>query len=166
MSVLALGEVLKTPRLRISAAATADIESSKGWLAASLKPEWAIEDLMAAVVDRGALGVRDGDGTLLGIAVVLVDSPEARAATVPFVAVIPERRFRGLGGEACIAIERRLRQARFARVYAPVPETRGLAVYFWLRLGFRPVTRAHAPWPLVGLDQNRVPGVWLMREEN
>src|SRR3989304_2843722 len=48
------------------------------------------------------------------------------AASVPFIAIDPRRRFRGLGGEAALAIERDLRRKLAVdRVYAPVPDGRG-----------------------------------------
>jgi hypothetical protein len=77
----------------------------------------------------------------------------------------PTRRYRGLGGEAALALERHLRK-RFdiEKVYAPIPDWRGLAVYFWLRQGYRPVTFAEAPWPLTGLLIEPRPGIWMLRD--
>jgi hypothetical protein len=70
-----------------------------------------------------------------------------------------------LGGEAGLALERHLRhKLGVERVYAPVPDGRGLAVYFWLRLGFRPLTRSEAPWPLVGLGDESGRGIWMVSE--
>jgi hypothetical protein len=37
-------------------------------------------------------------------------------------------------------------------------------VYFWLRLGYRPLTSAQAPWPLAGLSQAPRRGIWMVRE--
>ena len=52
------------------------------------------------------------------------------------------------------------------RVYAPVPEGRGLAVYFWLRLGFRPLSRAESPKSPLGLTGDSKPGIWMVRDGN
>jgi hypothetical protein len=92
---------------------------------------------------------------------------EARlSACIPFLGIEPARRFRGLGGEAGLALERHLRlRSGVRRVLAPVPDGRGLAVYFWLRLGFRPLTTSEAPWPLVGLSPTKVAGIWMASEE-
>ena len=96
---------------------------------------------------------------------LLSDRPEPGAVSVPLVAVAPQRRFSGLGGEAVLAVEREVR-ARWGvqRCYAPVPDGRGLAVYFWLRLGYRPLTTAQAPWPLAGLSDEPRRGMWMVRD--
>jgi len=74
-------------------------------------------------------------------------------------------RYRGLGGEAALAIERRLRDGlAVERVYAPVPETRGLAVYFWLRLGYRPLLPSRAPAP--PRFATGAGGIWLLRDSD
>jgi len=45
-----------------------------------------------------------------------------------------------------------------------VLDGRGLAVYFWLRLGYRPLTTAQAPWPLAGLSNEPRRGLWMVRD--
>ena len=49
-----------------------------------------------------------------------------------------EARGYGAGSEAATALLRSLRQ-RYGAVRAWAPHDRGLAVYFWVRMGFRPV---------------------------
>jgi hypothetical protein len=49
-------------------------------------------------------------------------------------------------------------------VYAGIPEGRGLAVYFWLRLGYRPISSAEAPDAPLGLGAESRPGIWMVRE--
>lgn len=134
------------------------------WLAEALAPEWRWGDLETAV--RAGCGVLITNGAApVGAGVVLFDVPAAGAASVPFLAIDPARRYRGLGGEAALALERHLRLRHgLSRVFAPVPDGRGLAVYFWLRLGYRPLTRSGAPWPLAGLGGRTLPGIWLVRE--
>jgi hypothetical protein len=84
---------------------------------------------------------------------------------VALLTIAPQRRFVGLGGEAALALEREIR-ARWGteRVYSPVPDGRGLAVYFWLRQGYRPLQTPEAPWPLAGLGDEARPGIWMLRE--
>jgi hypothetical protein len=49
-------------------------------------------------------------------------------------------------------------------VYAPVPDGRGLAVYFWLRLWFRPLRSAESPGPVIGLVGETRAGMWMLRD--
>src|SRR5262249_25968616 len=81
-------------------------------------------------------------GEATGYAVVALDLPRPGAATFDYIVIAPDERYRGLGGEAGLAIERRLREAGYGRIFAAVPDTIGLAVYFWLRLGLRPLLEA------------------------
>jgi hypothetical protein len=137
-----------------------------GWLSSSaLTPDWQIEDLEATWPSSTAVLVSDKAGEALGLIVLLADRPEPGDVSVPLVAVTPQRRFSGLGGEAVLVVEREVR-ARWGvkRCFAPVPDGRGLAVYFWLRLGYRPLTTAEAPWPLAGLSEEPRRGMWMLRE--
>jgi GNAT superfamily N-acetyltransferase len=85
-------------------------------------------------------------------------APHADAALVRALIVAPDRRRLGIGGRAAVALERRL--ARTAkRVFVPVPSDFGLALYFWLRLGYRPLTQAE--WPAA---PGRSPSTWMVRE--
>jgi len=157
------GETSVTARLILTVARTPDIDSM-AWLEQALSPEWQLDDLLADVeTDEAVLISRDG--LAIGIAVALPGALEADAACVPLIAIAPPQRFRGLGGEAALAIEARiLDRWGCAQVLAPVPEGRGLAVYFWLRLGYAPLIRSLAPWPLVGLNGRSVPGIWMGRD--
>jgi GNAT superfamily N-acetyltransferase len=135
-----------------------------GWLEAALAPEWTLTSLEAAVVSGDGVLVNDSDGSAIGLAIVLRDVPSASCATVPFLSIEPDRRFRGLGGEAGLALDRWLRSKGYDKVYAPIPDGRGLAVYFWLRLGFRPLTKPESPGPLIGLTSESKPGIWMLRD--
>lgn len=136
------------------------------WLQATLTPDWQTADLECAVSAGAGVLVSDAANEPIGLAIALLDLPQPGTATVPFLTIAPERRFRGLGGEAALALERHLRRKfGVTRVFAPVPDGRGLAVYFWLRLGFRPLLQTEAPWPLVGLTSEARPGIWLARDE-
>ncbi len=136
------------------------------WLANALAPEWQVDDCAAAIESGSAALVSDPNGAAVGACIVGFDAPVEGAVSIPLVAVEPEQRYRGLGSEAALALEQHLR-ARLAaeRIYAPVPDGRGLAVYFWLRLGYRPLLKEMAPWPLASLNAASPPGIWLLRDQ-
>jgi GNAT superfamily N-acetyltransferase len=158
------GETAETERVVLSAARSPDIQEMP-WLAAALAPEWEIADLLAHVEADEGVAIAKPSGGLIGVAVVTPDEPEAGVACMAFVAIDPRERFRGLGGEAGLAVERRVMERWGARrVLASVPEGRGLAVYFWLRLGYRPLTQPDAPWVVRGLGGKAVPGIWMERD--
>jgi hypothetical protein len=105
------------------------------------------------------------EGEAMGLALVRLDSPSSGDATIVFLGMQPERRYRGLGGEAGLAVERLVRERTgVGRVYAGVPEGRGLAVYFWLRLGFRPLSIGEAPGAPLGLTSESKPGIWMLSD--
>ena len=161
-------EVLQTQRLRLRTATPEDVAALGDWLSTSaLTPDWQREDLEATLPSAQAVLISDKAGEALGLILLLTDRPEPGAVSIPLVAVAPQRRFKGLGGEAVLAVEREVR-SRWGtqRCYAPVPDGRGLAVYFWLRLGYRPLTTAQAPWPLAGLSDEPRRGIWMLREAN
>jgi GNAT superfamily N-acetyltransferase len=84
-------------------------------------------------------------------------TPLPDAARVRLLAVDPARRRLGIGGRAAMALERRLvKKAR--RIYVAVPSELGLALYFWLRLGYRPLTQGEWPAP-----PDRAPSVWMVQ---
>ena len=108
MSLLGKNEVIETPRLKIKMARASDLEHSS-WLEKALEPEWERANLERQLAAGNCLAFEDAAGELIGAAVVVSDEPARGWASIPFIAVIPLRRFSGLGGEAAIAIERRLR---------------------------------------------------------
>lgn len=52
--------------------------------------------------------------------------------------VRPQRRNLGFGSEAVFAVEQSAAKAGRGRGIAPVPLANGLAIYFWLRIGYCP----------------------------
>ncbi len=52
--------------------------------------------------------------------------------------VRPEQRNLGFGSEAVFAVEEQARRAGVVRTVAPVALANGLAIYFWLRIGYCP----------------------------
>lgn len=135
------------------------------WLEAALAPEWKLTGLEASVAAGNGVLISDTQGSAIGAAVVLRDVPAPGSAALPFLAIDPERRFRGLGGEAGIGLSEHLLGQGFEKVYAPAPDGRGLAVYFWLRLGFRPLLQADSPGPVLGLAGEPIRGIWMLSEE-
>ena len=87
------------------------------------------------------------------------DAPLPGCARIDFLAVAPERRRLGTGGRAALALERKLAKTA-KRVYMLVPSRIGIALYFWLRLGYRPLTQRAWPFAPDGGDAS----VWMVRE--
>jgi GNAT superfamily N-acetyltransferase len=150
-------------RVRLSGLTPEALAGMSTWLPGALAPEWTVEDLDAALKTATGVLISDATGEAIGLAVVQTHVPGAGCASVPLIAIEPSRRFRGLGGEAGIALDAELRAAGYKKVYAPVPDGRGLAVYFWLRLGFRPLRLDEAPGPVAGLLGETRAGIWMMR---
>jgi hypothetical protein len=135
-----------------------------GWLPGALAPEWTRIHFEAALVHADGVLISDTAGEPIGLAVVRAESPAPGCASIPLITIEPRRRFRGLGGEAGIALSQALQEQGFASVYAPVPDGRGLAVYFWLRLGFRPLLAGESPGPVTGLTGEPMEGLWMLRD--
>ncbi len=159
-------ERLAVGRISLSALTEDALAPMLPWLEGWLAPDWTADVLSAPVSEGEAVLISEAaTGGAIGVAVARFDAPTPGAVAVPFISIDPARRYRGLGGEATLALERHLR-ARFGieRVYAAIPDWRGLAVYFWLRQGYRPVTGSEAPWALTGLGAEPRPGIWMLRD--
>lgn len=164
-AIFAPHESLTSNRVNLRMLDAASLERMRPWLVHALAPEWTAVALDAAVEAGSGILIFDASDTPIGAAVAVLESPSPGTVAVPFISIEPERRYRGFGGEAALALERHLRQ-RFGvqKVFAAVPDWRGLAVYFWLRQGYRPLTRLEAPWPLTGIDDEPRRGIWMLRE--
>jgi len=157
-------QLVVNSRIRLSPL-TKDALIEMTWLEAALSPEWTMADFEVARSRSEGILVSDADGAAIGLALLGRDFPSPGDATILMLAVDPARRYRGLGGEAGLAVEALARaQLGASRVYVGVPEGRGLAVYFWLRLGFRPLGVAEAPDVPLGLTSESKPGIWMLRE--
>ncbi len=164
MTLLHTAETLSAGRVRLSLLPP-DAPAEMPWLDGALSPEWDLDDFEAARRESLGVLISDEDGTPMGLALVRMDTPSPGDAIIAFLAMQPERRYRGLGGEAGLAVERLVRDRLGVRcVYVGVPEGRGLAVYFWLRLGFRPLSIAEAPNAPLGLTGESLPGIWMVRD--
>lgn len=159
-------EEVKSSRLSLRGLTPSQADSL-AWAPAALAPEWSLTELLGHCASGEASLISDASGEPIGAAVALIDRPQTGDASVPFIAIDPSRRFRGLGGEAGLMLERHLRAHRgVRRLFACVPDGRGLAVYFWLRLGYRPLQTSESPGPLIGLAGTSPPGIWMLRERD
>ncbi|MEX2246481.1 MAG: hypothetical protein WEC75_07320 [Dehalococcoidia bacterium] len=96
-------------------------------------------------------------GEEVGIVVYRAGFPRRGASLFEMVAVAPEHARRGAGLGAAGLVEQELQVEGMRMVYAPAPAIHGIDVYFWIRLGYRPLLRD--AWPCA------LPGVaWLVRE--
>jgi len=97
------------------------------------------------------------DGERVGIAVARRGAPSRTAATIELIATPPEHARAGSGMTGARLLEDELRAHGARTIFAPAPEVHGIAVYFWIRLGYRPLQRPE--WPCA------VPGVAWMRRD-
>jgi RimJ/RimL family protein N-acetyltransferase len=111
--------------------------------------------------DRELLAIAlASDGEVVGLLDRRSPCPAAGWLTVDFLAVAEPYRGRGLGSESVLALEEDARRQRLAhRFAAGVTADAGRALYFWLRLGYRPLLQADLPWP-----SPRRGVVWMVRE--
>ncbi len=93
----------------------------------------------------------------LGLLAYDTGTPQRNSARVRFLAVDPGRRRLGVGSRAALALEERLAPSA-KEIYVSVPARLGLAFYFWLRLGYRPLTQRDWPYP-----PEESPSVWMVR---
>ena len=138
----------------------ADVAALAAWLPRAATElgcdRWAGEDALHDAIDREAvLAVLQDEP--LGVLAYEVGAPQREAARVRFLAVVPGRRRLGVGSAAALALEERL-AGSLARIYVSVPAALGLAFYFWLRLGYQPLTQRE--WPA---RPEEPPSVWLVR---
>ena len=104
---------------------------------------------------RAQIIVRDGDG--VGLVVYRVGVPKRDAAIVEIIATPAALARRGSGMSAAALVEDAVRAEGVRTLYAPAPAVHGIATYFWIRLGYRPLLRGEWPCERVGV-------AWLVRE--
>lgn len=105
--------------------------------------------LRARIIER--------DGAEAGLLVYRMDSPKRGSAIIEFVATPRPLSRCGTGMGAAALLEAELRAASTRIVYAPAPAVHGIAMYFWIRLGYRPLMRERWPCERDGV-------AWLARE--
>jgi ribosomal protein S18 acetylase RimI-like enzyme len=138
-----------------------DLPALSDWLprtAAELGCDrWADEQaLRGALATAGKLLYSDERGE--AFVAYATHTPLPHSARIDLLAVAPGRRRLGSGSRAALALERRLARS-IERVYVLVPSRLGLALYFWLRLGYRPLTQRD--WPAAPDTDT---SAWMMRE--
>ncbi len=117
------------------------------------------EALWARTAQDRAVRLRaiERDGAPAGVVVYTLHRPSRGSATIDLVATPADQARRGAGMTAARLVEGEMRAAGISRVYAQAPAAHGIAVYFWIRLGYRPLLRP--AWPC------ERPGVgWMMRD--
>jgi ribosomal protein S18 acetylase RimI-like enzyme len=136
-----------------------DIQRLAAWLPGAARAAgcdlWADTPNLSTAIKRDDVLVDGSTGAFLHIEAAAPHGGEAR---VHFLAVDPEQRRLGLGGRVALTLEELLRGSA-ERIYVAVPADFGLALYFWLRLGYRPLTQRE--WPT---SPERGPSVWMVRE--
>ncbi|MBI5285194.1 MAG: GNAT family N-acetyltransferase [Chloroflexi bacterium] len=113
-----------------------DVANAAGCLVDRLRGE---ASLRARIIER--------DGTAAGVIAYRLRAPSRDASMIELVATPPAEARRGSGMAAAALVERDMREAGANIVYAPAPDRHGIAVYFWIRLGYRPLPSAE--WPCV-----------------
>lgn len=129
------------------------------WLASWLPP---LTALLRYPDDPASLG--DGSDAVVHVfqrdgadAGIIVHRTEGERAVIELVAAAPGQARRGAGMAAAVLLEDQLARGGVRTLYAPVAETHGISMYFWMRLGYRPLLRA--AWPC---EQEGI--VWLRRD--
>ena len=138
---------------------TSDVASLTPWLPAIAGAigceRWSSEDALRDAGGRlDVLLYHDGAGE--AFVTFTLEAPVPGAVRIDLLAVAPDKRRLGTGGRAAIALEKRLGHST-KRIYVAVPSAIGLALYFWLRLGYRPLTQREWPAPLDGIS------TWMLR---
>lgn len=83
---------------------------------------------------------RTGEDSPIGVLDYRIDDPAAESATIVWVALAGEARRWGLGVDAVLQFEEEaIRRWGVRQFRADVDARQGLALYFWLRLGYRPL---------------------------
>ncbi len=144
--------------MRLHAVRKSDLDRLGTWLPEAAKqagcPRWAFADALVETEGSSQILTNDAASALIAFQTA---APERDAAQVDFLAVAPGRRRLGIGGSVALGVERRLK-SKARRLYALVPASIGLALYFWLRLGYRPLARKNSP----AMPSNN-DSVWMVR---
>lgn len=91
-----------------------------------------------------AITVRD-ISVPIGLLCFRADHPQGATLTIDLVVLESSHRGRGLGGEAVLTLEEEAARRGIGRRFlTPVAASQGRALYFWLRLGYRPLLQSEA----------------------
>ena len=110
-----------------------------------------LEDLRDSTDGRQTLVLTDGERREpVGLMAVTLVDPEPGWATVALLAIARQEE-RDIAALGVALLEARLRgEASYIR--AGVPLDVGLALYFWLRLGYRPIVSGERLWMISDLE--------------
>jgi hypothetical protein len=93
----------------------------------------------------------------VGVITYRAHTGSAVDAIIEFVGIESSYARRGYGQAGAALLADELTAAGVRRIFAPAPEIHGIAMYFWIRLGYRPLLRDD--WPCV-----REGAAWLARD--
>lgn len=96
--------------------------------------------------------VRRSVGAVVGEVELRADGP-GDGVVIWRLCIDPPHRSYGCGSEAAVLLVQALRRAGYRRAWARAHPEFGLSVYFWVRMGFRPL---HGEGP--------EGGIWFVRE--
>jgi len=110
-----------------------------------------LSELLDSTHDRRILVLTDGvNQAPFGLIAVALNAPEPGWATVDLLA-IGRQEERDMARWGVALLETHLR-GEASHIRAAVPLDVGLALYFWLRLGYRPVVSGRGLWMISHLD--------------
>ena len=110
-----------------------------------------LSDLLDSAGRRRTLALTDGTRQEpMGLIAVAVNDPEPGWATVALLAIARQEE-RDVAALGVALLEANLR-GQASHIRAGVPPDVGLALYFWLRLGYRPVVSGKDLWMTSDLD--------------
>ena len=149
--------------IRLRRAGRADAAWLEKWLpafAASLGYEYAadrLRDMHIITHRRQPVGVIIVRAPTLDSTKHQSLSTKRQSAIIELVATPQEHARRGYGLHAAALLEDQLRRRGIRCIYAPAPASHGIATYFWIRLGYRPLLRPAWPCSIDGV-------AWLSRD--
>jgi hypothetical protein len=97
------------------------------------------------------------DGVPAGIVIWRRRTRPRNAAIIELIATPPEQARCGSGMQAAALLEAQLRADGTRTLFAPASAVHGIAMYFWIRLGYRPLLRPEWPCGCEGV-------AWLRRD--
>jgi len=152
----------RTVKVRLRPVLGSDSRWLDGWLPpvaeAAGYPAGTIRGERADAAAARKVWIIEAGGEDAGVVACRIHTPERESALIEIVATRPESARRGAGLAAAVALEAELRRIGTRQVYAPAPAPHGIALYFWIRLGYRPLLRPQ--WPACASEET----AWLVRE--
>lgn len=130
-----------------------------GWLPAVAVPvgrDSATEAKNGRGKTRATTRIIERDGERAGALIYRLHARKRGTAIIELIATPPEHARRGSGMKAAALLEDELSVRGIREIYAPAPAARGIAMYFWIRLGYRPLERDAWPCAREGI-------AWLVR---